>query len=293
MNWVIKGALLEQLATGYGLIEGPTWDVSRGLLYSDVHFGGVYCLGEDGQVTPVVEHRRGIGGLALHEEGGLVVGGRNVAYKGPRVEGTRVLLPQDCVENIVGFNDLTTDEQGRVYVGSLGSSPFEAERSPGYLHLIDLDGSSRVVDTDIQLTNGLGFSPDGKWLYHSDSLKHMIGVYEVLGGGDVGPRREFVRVEPGVPDGLCVSEDGAVWVAVARGGAVLVFNPDGSLRERINTVHMPTSVCFGGVDLKDLYIVSGSDGTGKNNGGSIFRMRVDVPGVRVTNAQVSLRETAS
>ena len=74
---------MDKLAEGYGLIEGPVWDTGRGLLFSDVPNGGVYCLGAGGQVTTVVEHRRGIGGMALHADGGLIVSGRNVAYKGP------------------------------------------------------------------------------------------------------------------------------------------------------------------------------------------------------------------
>ncbi|MFT5391129.1 MAG: D-xylonolactonase [Gammaproteobacteria bacterium] len=281
---------MRELTTGFGLIEGPTWDSTRGLIFSDVHNGGVFCLDAAGVVTTVVAHRRGIGGIALHADGGLVVGGRNVAYKGPAAEATHVLLGQDCVPDIVGFNDLTTDSLGRVYVGSLGSSPFEAEtaRCAGFLHVIDLDGSTRVLAADIKLTNGLGFSPDGRRLYHSDSRNNIIGMYDVFSDGSVGPREVFARVEPGVPDGLCVSEDGAVWVAVARGDAVLGFNSDGSLRERINTVHMPTSVCFGGDDLRDLYIVSGSDGTGKDNGGSVFCMRSDVAGLRVPPARVKL-----
>ncbi|MCB1743039.1 MAG: SMP-30/gluconolactonase/LRE family protein [Gammaproteobacteria bacterium] len=280
---------MEELATGYGLVEGPVWDPQRGLLYSDVHNGGVFCLDRAGRVTQVVEHRRGIGGMALHERGGLVVGGRNVAYKGADVDGTVVLLGNDCVPDIIGFNDLTTDEGGRIYVGSLGGSPFgdQAGRKTGHLHLIDLDGSHHVLAHDIKLTNGLGFSPDGKTLYHADSRNNIVGMYEVHEDGGVGERQVFARVEPGIPDGLALSEDGAVWVAVARGDALLVFNPDGSLRERIGTpFHMPTSVCFGGDDLRDLYIVSGTDGTGRDDGGGVYRIRVPVPGLPVPPARV-------
>src|SRR4030095_483848 len=86
---------MEKLAEGYGLIEGPVWDARRGLLFSDVPNGGVYCLGAGGQVTTVVEHRRGIGGMALHADGGLIVSGRNVAYKGPARPETVPLLDRE------------------------------------------------------------------------------------------------------------------------------------------------------------------------------------------------------
>ena len=114
---------MERLATGYTLIEGPVWDPARGLLFSDVHDGGVFCLARSGAVTPVIEHRRGIGGIALHERGGLIVGGRNIAYKGPAAAGTVVLLDSERAGGGAGFNDLTTDEAGRIYVGSLGHEP--------------------------------------------------------------------------------------------------------------------------------------------------------------------------
>jgi xylono-1,5-lactonase len=285
---------MEQLASGFGLIEGPVWDQARGLLFSDVMNGGVFCLGRSGKVETVVEHRRGIGGMALHEDGGLIVSGRNVAYKGPAREGTVVLLDRDPALGMVGFNDLTTDATGRIYVGSLVSDPFDpAERQnprPGWLHVIDTDGSSRSLADNILLTNGLGFSPDGRRLYHSDSAANIVGVYDVRSDGSVGARRTFTRVGQGIPDGLAVSVDGAIWVAAARGGsAVIVFNADGSERERIGCPQpMVTSVCFGGDDLRDLYIVTGSEGAGRENAGSIFRIRVAVAGLPVPPARIKL-----
>ena len=283
---------MEKLASGYGLIEGPVWDPRRGLLFSDVPNGGVYCLSPSGAVTTVVEHRKGIGGMALHADGGLIVSGRNVGYKRPASAETVVLLDRDAGAGIVGFNDLTTDGAGRIYVGSLCASPFDRAQqqapAPGWLHVIDLDGTSRRLAGDILLTNGLGFSPDGQRLYHSDSRAGIVGVYDVAADGSVGPRRTFARIEPGIPDGLVVSADGAVWVAVARGGAVVVLEPDGRERERIPCPQpMVTSVCFGGPDLRDLYVVTGEEG-GAPRSGSVFRLRSPVPGLPVAPARTAI-----
>ncbi len=284
---------MEKLASGYGLIEGPVWDPKRGLIFSDVHGGGVYCLSRSGAIDTVVEHRRGIGGMALHEDGGLVVSGRNVAYKGPARAETGVLLDRDPALGIIGFNDLTTDTAGRIYVGSLCASPFDPaqQQNPtaGWLHVIERDGSSRRLAGNILLTNGLGSSPDGGRLYHSDSRANIVGVYDVRPDGSVGPRRTFARVDDGVPDGLAVSVDGAVWVAAARGSAVIVFDPDGRERQRLRCpLPMVTSVCFGGQDLTDLYIVTGSEGGGSERAGSIFRMTVGVAGLPVPPARVKI-----
>ena len=285
---------MEILAHGYGLVEGPVWVPGRGLMFSDVHGGGVHCLSADGAVTTVFPHRRGIGGIALHAENGLVVGGRNIAFKSFDGGDTVVLLERDPEHGNVGFNDLTTDAAGRIYVGSLGSPVFEeGEQLPGDLHVIDLDGAARIVAEDVLLTNGLGFSPDGKTLYHSDSRRQTVYCYDVRDNGDLGPKRTFATLDDGAPDGLAVSADGAVWVAVAGGGCVAVFEPDGSLRQRI-AVPMPmcTSVCFGGDDLNDLYIVTGSEGVEGDREGSVFRERLGVAGMRVPITCVPLNAAA-
>jgi D-xylonolactonase len=282
---------VEKLAEGYGLVEGPVWDTERGLIFSDVLGGGVFALGHDGRVSTVFEHRRGIGGMVLHEARGLVVSGRNVSFKPFDGGDTVLLLDRDPDNDNVGYNDITADTAGRVYAGSLGNSPvFEDGREPvaGALHLIDLDGTSREVAEGIGLTNGLGFAPDGKTLYHSDSRVQTVWCYEVSDDGTLSPKRPFVKTEHGSPDGLCVAEDGSVWVALAGGNGVAVFGIDGTQRELVEIPQpMCTSVCFGGDDLRDLYVVSGSQG-GATNVGAVYRTRVGVAGLPVPPARVRL-----
>ena len=284
---------MERLATGYGLIEGPLWIPARGLLFSDVLNGGVFCLDDAGTVSTVFEHRRGVGGMALHAAGGLIVSGRNISYKPFDGGATVTVLDRDPDAGNVGYNDLTTDAAGRIYAGSLGTSPvFESDGKPaaGDLWLVDLDGSSRVVGHQIWLTNGLGFSPDGRWLYHSDSAVRTVWRYAVHDNGDLGEKAPFVECASGVPDGLVVAEDGSVWVALAGGGhGVAVYGSDGAQRSFLQIPEpMCTSVCFGGPYLRDLYVVSGSDGSGRKDAGSVYRQRVEVAGLAVAPARVRL-----
>ena len=284
---------MEALVRGFGLIEGPVWDPERGLLFSDALEGGVFCLDQDGSRYTVFEHRKGIGGMALHESGGLVVSGRNVSFKPFDGGATVLMLDRDPDAGNVGYNDLTTDRAGRIYAGSLGNSPvFEDGRPPsaGSLYLVDLDGSARIVAEDVQLTNGLGFSPDSRTLYHSDSARRTVFQYSVAEDGSLGEKRGFAETSVGAPDGLVVSEDGAVWVALAGGGkGVGVFNADGSQRDFVEIPDpMCTSVCFGGEDLRDLYIVSGSQGAESDRHGAVYRLRTDVAGLSVAVARTVL-----
>jgi len=283
---------METLTQGYGLVEGPLWVPGQGLLFSDVLFGGVYCLGLDDQVSIQFEHRRGVGGMVLHEQEGVVVSGRNIGFKAFAGGPSLTLLDRDEAAGNVGYNDITSDPAGRIYAGSLGASPvFEDGREPqsGDLYLIDVDGNARVVANDIRLTNGLGLSPDGKWLYHSDTHRNTVHKYAVSPDGSLGPK-DVLAVLPGeAPDGLAVSQDGRVWVALASSSCVVVLDASGAEVERVSIpVPMCTSVCFGGDDLKDLYIVSGSNGTGSEKGGGVYRTRADSPGVPVPLAKVAL-----
>lgn len=279
---------MQEVATGFGLIEGPVWDAARGLYFSDVRDGGIRLLDRADQVSLAVPKRRGVGGMALHAAGGLVFGGRDIAWSGLDGGEGRTLLAGAAAGGF-GFNDLTTDAAGRIYVGSLGFAVFGGgEPKPGALHLIDLDGAARQVSDGILLTNGLGVSPDGRRLYHADTHSHLVRVYDVAADGSLSPWRRFAPFEGGA-DGLKVAADGSVWVADARGGRVAVFGPDGDWRRDIAVpLPMVTSLCFGGDDLMDLYVVTGSDGGPTAACGTVFRTRADVPGLPLAPARVAL-----
>ncbi|MBL6690380.1 MAG: SMP-30/gluconolactonase/LRE family protein [Pseudomonadales bacterium] len=281
---------MEKLTEGYGLVEGPVWR-KDGLLFSDASHGGAFLLRGNGDVDTVFAHRRGMGGMAEHASGGMIVSGRNISWKSEPEGETKTIFEPDSAKGMIGFNDITTDAQGRIYAGSLGSDPLDGteQTHTGSLYMIDLAGTAHEVATDILLTNGLGFSPDGRTLYHSDSARSHVNCYEVQADGRLGEKQVFVTAEGGAPDGLAVTEDGRVWVALAGGGGVGVYLPDGSFDHLIEIPQpMCTSVCFGGDDLKDLYIVSGSNGMDSDRAGAVYRTRTDVAGLPITPARVAL-----
>lgn len=273
---------MEKLATGFGLIEGPVWDDTRGLMFSDVIHGGYHRLLDNGDTEIVFPHRRGIGGAALHAEDGMVLSGRNIAFKSFDQTRAGVFLTNDVAEEAIGFNDLGTDPDGRIYVGSLAFRPVGGaeEPKPAYLHMVDLDGSIHTLQDGVLLTNGLAVSPDGSRLYHSDSRNQAVYAYARHGDGTVEPRQVFARVETGVPDGVAMAEDGSLWVAIAHGGCVIGYAPDGGEIARLPCPQgMVTSVCFGGADLKTLYVVTGSGGEASDRAGSVYAQPMDVPGL--------------
>ena len=114
----------------------------------------------------------------------------------------------------------------------------------------------------MRLTNGLGVSPDGTALYHSDTEAHAVWRYDRAADGSLANRRPLHQWDQrGQPDGLAVAADGSVWVAMAASGEVVGVSADGDVVATIDVeVPMVTSVCFGGDGLDDLYIVTGDRG---------------------------------
>ena len=274
---------IETLAHGYGLVEGPRVDDDGNLYFSDVHGGGVFRRSPDGEITVAIPKRRGVGGIALHAEGGLVVSGRNVCHVGPDGD-TRVVFQPDAP----GLNDLLADAEGRVYCGTVRSDPFSTsgERTAGECYRIDLDGTATELYGGVSLTNGIGLSPDGRRLYHADTGNHQVICHDLEGDQPVG-RRVLVANPAFNPDGLAVDEAGTVWVADYGSGLVRGFSPEG---EEVAALPVParavTSLCFGGPDRRDLSVASADNTEDPARAGSVFRTRVDVPGVPVAKARI-------
>lgn len=275
---------IETLASGYGLIEGPRVDAADNLFFSDVHNGGVFRRSPDGEIELIVPKRKGVGGIALHQEGGLVISGRNICHV--KDGETRIVFD---LEDVPGFNDLYTTREGHVLTGSMRTNPFtpDVPRERGELYRITSEGKATELYGDVSLTNGIGLSPDGRTLYHSDTARQHVIVHDLDETGQVSNRRPLGDT-PGLnPDGLAVDEAGCVWVANYGGGCAQRIRPDGEfdLKVAVGAVQV-TSLCFGGSDLRDLYIVTADNTDDASLGGTVFRTRIETPGLPAPMASV-------
>ena len=104
---------LETLAHGYGLIEGPRVDERNRLYFSDVPNGGVYRRSPDGGVETLIPRRRGVGGIALNEAGGIVCSGRSLICWDEATRQSRDLFTEWEGRALRGLNDLTVDAAGQ------------------------------------------------------------------------------------------------------------------------------------------------------------------------------------
>ncbi len=274
----------QKLASGFGMTEGPRVDQQNRVYFSDAKFGGVFRLNPGGRIETLISGRNHVGGLAFNEGGGLVMTGPGVALWDERTGAIRDLLTEFEGKRIDRFNDMTVDSQGSVLAGSLLWDPGPgATCVPGALYRIDPPNKVTLLWEPIEINNGLGFSPDGKLLYHADSMTG-VWVYDVMADRSLKDRRLFAKMPKGVPDGLAVDAAGNVLVAAPMGDEVVRFRPDGTIDQRIPVPgKLVLSMVFAGPDLCDLYVVTG-DPSGKNTG-AIFKTRSDIPGLPVPKAR--------
>lgn len=265
---------MQELVSGHGLLEGPTVDQEGGVYFSDVIQGGVYRWSPDG-VVQVVPKRRGVGGIVVHADGGLIVTGRDVLYV--RDGDSRTLL---ALEGVTGFNDLATAADGSVYVGALRFHPFKGEAPvPGEIWRIAAGGQAAPVAGGVLWANGIGFSPDGRVAYGSDYARSCILAWEVADHGTLSAPRTFAEMPAGSADGLAVDEEGGVWVAPGAVGSLVRFTPGGALDRTLDVpASFVSSLCFGGEDMRDLYVTTGD--------GTLLRGRSEVAGLRLAPASV-------
>ena len=186
----------------------------------------------------------------------------------------------------ISMNDLTTDDHGSVYTGTINFDPLSNNKPiPGSLFRVDPPGRAVKLWDGIEVSNGLGLSPDRKHLYHSDSPTGAVWIYDVTHERGVKDRRIFAKMPAGMPDGLAVDAQGGVWVAAVRAGEVVHFSKDATVVKRVKLpATMVTSLVFGGRDMRDLYVVTADNTDDPNRKGTIFRARADVPGLPVPKA---------
>ena len=205
-----------------------------------------------------------IEGRALHRFDGshsTQVFDRTVGCANPTEDGDLVVALADRIELAgtgevlarfphgpdIRANDGACDPDGRLWVGTIA-----LDERPGAAALYRLDGDALTVVTDgLTIANGIGWSPDGTRRYHVDTPTKRIDVYTA------GARETLAEID-GFPDGLCVDDEGCVWVAIYGGARVERWTPDGEL-DRVVPVpeENPTACCFGG---STLYVTTGRGG---------------------------------
>lgn len=191
----------------------------------------------------------------------------------------------------VRFNDGRVDPAGRFWIGTM----YEPRDQPAAeMYVLDKDKLRRAWSGGMTNSNGLAWSLDGRTMYHADTTTHRIDCYDYdVTTGEQSNRRTIVTFPSdksapdygGRPDGATIDAEGMYWVAMFEGARILRIAPNGEIvRELKLPVKCPTSVAFGGPDLRTLYITSASHGRSKEEleqyplSGKVLAIKMDVAG---------------
>jgi len=273
--------------------ESPLWHpIERRLYWCDVPRGRLFRFDPATGKHEMCHQGPAIGGFTVQADGALLLLMADGAIRSWHDGRVETLL--DSVPELVGnrYNDCIADPRGRVFCGAL-STPKQA----GRLYRLDTDGTLTVVVEGLGTSNGMGFSPDRRRLYHSDSndrFRHIrVFDYDESTGGLADPR-PLVTAAPGEgkPDGLTVDAEGYLWSARWNGGLLVRHAPDGAEDRRIELpVKKVSSVTFGGPDYAEMYVTTAGGDNRALEGplaGAIFRLRLGIRGVPEFFSRVGL-----
>lgn len=271
--------------------EGPHWSEANERLYWVDILAPAFASGDPqtGEQTRIVLPE--LIGAAVPKRSGGFIAATEHGIRSMNSEGALTTLANpefDMPGN--RFNDAKCDRQGRLWAGSLA-----LDGSPGHGALWSFSPEGRVSKeiSGVHIANGLGWSPDDRRFYFTDSGRQEIREYDFdLASGSLEKPRVFAAVDPlaGTPDGLAVDAEGYVWSAYWDGWSVTRFDPDGRI-DRVVTlpVPRPTSCAFGGLNRKTLYVTTARIGLSSQQireaplSGSVFAIDTGVRGQAEAN----------
>jgi len=271
--------------------EGPVWEArTRTLYWVDLLQNVIHALDARSGRVASLEVGQNTGCVVPREGGGLVAALQHGFFTVDLKDGSLQPIhdPEaDKPEN--RFNDGKCDCRGRLWAGTMSKKMDSGagDSGPvGSVYCLEPGGKVTRKIERVTISNGMGWSPDNKIFYYIDSPTNTVAAFDFdADTADISARRVVVRLPEGfvgMPDGMCVDEEGKLWVALWGGSAVGRWDPSsGQLLERLAVPALNVTSCaFGGEQLDELYITTariGTDILAWPLAGGLFKCR---PGVR-------------
>ena len=272
--------------------EGPLWHAQEKRLYwIDIPAGRMYRYDPATGSHEQCYEGDVIGGFTIQADGALLLFMARGAIKTWRDGALNTIVEDIPDERDSRFNDVIADPKGRVFCGVMST-----DRRPGRLYRLDTDGSLAIVLEGVGTSNGMGFTPDRKKMYHTDSRPGVVSLYDYNADtGDITNPEVFIQAAveaDGRSDGMTVDAEGYVWSARWDGGCVVRHAPDGSEDMRVRfPAKKVSSVTFGGDDCTDIYVTTagGQDKASEGDGaGALFRLNLGIRGAPEFPSRIGL-----
>ena len=261
--------------------EGPLWHPTERCVYwVDIPQGRIFRYNPaSGGHSQIFEGPQ-VGGFTIQADGSLLLFMERGAVAWLRDGKLDYHIEQIEAERESRFNDVIADPAGRVFCGTM-----PAPDHAGSLYRLDTDGSITQVLSGIGISNGMGFTPDAKRMYYTDSPTHNIYIFDYdVDTGELSNQRVFVNTgeSDGIPDGMTVDAAGYVWSARWDGSSLVRYSPTGAQERRVwFPARKVSSITFGGDDYTDMYITTagGQNKTAEGPGaGCLYRLNLGIAG---------------
>jgi len=253
---------VEKVRGGYQFTEGPAWDGTGTLYFTDIPANRIYRW-TDGNQTVFLEPSGHCNGLMFTGAGkfyGCQMDGQLVSFD-PRSKQVTVIAKEYEGKRFNAPNDLVIDSHGGVYfTDPRFRAPEPWPQGVEAVYYAAPGGRVTRLISDLKAPNGVILSPDEKTLYVVPSMSKDVMAYPVVGLGRLGEGRVFASlkqpegVENSGGDGLTIDTKGRLYITSRLG--VQVFKPDGSFVGVIKFPEQPANVAFGGPDRKTLYVTA-------------------------------------
>lgn len=276
--------------------ESPVWDDRHNrLLWADIEGATIHAVDPETRLVTTWRLPGRVGSFGLCESERLVVALPDGVYLfDPATGATELVVDPEPDRPTNRLNDGKVGPDGAFWVGSMDDRP--KREAVAALYRVTADGRCERKVDGLTVSNGLAWSGDGRTMYHSDSRGAWIDRYECdPATGTLSDRMRIAELTTaqGRPDGAAVDMDGVYWSCGVSAGVINRLSRDGALIEQIALpVPTPTMCCFGGPDMKTLFITSLRVNVAPDVleryplTGGILTMRAHVAGARVGRFQV-------
>jgi sugar lactone lactonase YvrE len=155
-----------------------------------------------------------------------------------------------------GFNEIVVDGRGNVYLNGAGFNPLNGEKfAPGIITLVEPDGSTKQVAEGIAFPNGMAITPDGSTLIVADSYSKKLTAFDIVSDGGLSNERVWADLGNGVPDGICIDAEGAVWYADVPNKRCVRVREGGEVLQTVELDRGCFACMLGGEDGKTLFMM--------------------------------------
>ncbi len=266
--------------------EGPVWSAAeRAIWFVDIKAPAIHRFDPATGAKQSWSSPARCGFLLPTEDGGHVAGLKTGLHKfNPETGNFSLLHVVEPHAPNNRLNDGFVDSEGFLWFGSMDDNEMEPSGALYQLH----DTGCIRRDPGYVVTNGPSESPDGRTMYHTDTLAGVIYAFDRGRSGALSSKRVFVRFAPeeGYPDGPVVDAEGCLWTGLFGGWGLRRYSPQGEL---LQSLRLPcsavTKAAFGGDDLRTLYITTAHVALNAEErqqqplAGGLFQARIDVPGL--------------